>query len=241
MAKDVEFDHSRKEWDRYKRFHTLHCRNKLVHFETGELIVTARRFRPDERCRIDSKFGVVFLYPHDQSAYLRMLRDPQTGERIRQSWLDSNQTFMVDTSTGQMVGLDYAAPRNVAGGLPVPASLMSYGPLAYCGGAGMPWVSTGRVRYSKPAKLTKEQKEELAHTLLVVRAQQRTGSILAKHDLPRYRWEEGADKWYIAPVGYKEVLGKTLEDISNYNRAVLASYGYAPFRDATQINEAKVS
>lgn len=244
MPKDVPFDHAQKRWDQFERFHTLNSNNAVVHFETGELAIWRRKFFPYERNQID-RYGLMFLSPHDDTPMLHRLTTPE-GEPIKKGWLRPAQSFMVDTTTGQLVVLPYRRERNVGEKLPIPTSLENRAIHAYCAGPGKPWVSYDRISYSKPAKLTREEKQELKEKLLMVKAQARVGAIPSDFHAIRqlgYQtgWELSGNRWYQSAVPYNYVLGVDVGSLNPFCRAVLALHGYAPLRDHLQINELKVA
>lgn len=233
MPKDVVFNHSAQQWDYYKRFHVVtgRCSN-IVQFDTGELIVRRWQYRPHERNCAD-KFGIVFLYAHDRSFLLKQLYDRSNGVCVRPSWLWS-QSIMVDTETKQVMSLSPAAPRMVLGMPEIPEPIAALAPYAYCSGASRKWVSTGRIGYSQPAKLDKAQREELKEKLVIVQTQLRVGAI----ELHHRNYDQTS--WPYCAVDYGEVLGTPLESISSHNRAVLAKWGYAPFRNRVTTNELEI-
>jgi hypothetical protein len=44
-----KFDRTKMDWDIWRAFYIIHVRSSFVQFDTGEFIVTARRWNPDER------------------------------------------------------------------------------------------------------------------------------------------------------------------------------------------------
>jgi len=244
MPKEVAFRHDNKRWDTFERFHTLNNYNSVVHFETGELVIWRRKFAPYERCLIND-FGLMFVSGHDSTPLLHKLMTPE-GQPVKKGWLKPAQSLMVDTSTGQVIALSYQRARAVGDTLPIPTSLEKHHIHAYCAGPGKPWVSFDRIHYSKPAKLTREEKQELKDKRLMVQAQARVGAIPSEFHKIRelgYQtgWELGENRWFQHTVPYNYVLGVAVDSLKPFCRAVLAFHGYAPLRDHHQINELRVA
>jgi hypothetical protein len=123
-----DFDRTKMQWDRYRRFHTIGSHGS-VKFETGEMIFTHSVFKPDSRCGTrDNVAGASLrivgtndrdcppLYFHAETlstdearadlAKLNQKAEDMSGA-VPKAWLNGSgrQMLLVDSETGRAIGM----------------------------------------------------------------------------------------------------------------------------------------
>ena len=217
MVKKLEFEHDRKQWDAYKAFHIRHDRY-VVHFETGEVIITHNYLRPYARNRSD-QFGLSYIRSNDSASVLDMLRTPD-GTPVKKSWLD-RAMYLYDHTTRQFLRIDRWHNQSRYAEVGVPPHMAVHHPVAYCAGPERPWVSPTMVHYSTPAKLTKDEKAHIREIVTACQAASRVGGL--KHH-SHYENPRGT---YFMPYPWKDLLTQNYTDLPDFDKAVIVWHGVA--------------
>jgi len=160
------FDHSRQEWDHYKRFHVDN--GNFVQLDTGELICTIHSPQPRPGVRREYRaYNLEIVGTND--SHLPALKT-KGGEIVKRAWLNRGamQTLLIDRDTKHVVRLD-GFFRNKREGdafcARVPVNLRGRCAVYFAGEGQTPVGSP--VKVGKPTEYTKE---EIAHAKTLVAA-----------------------------------------------------------------------
>lgn len=222
MPKTANFIHEQPacKWDRYGRFHNEDHTTGIVHFETGEMILTKRWHRPHERTT-NVKYGIRPVRAHDTNVdELNRLHTPD-GKRIRKTWLDRS-TYMLDFETGQFFALGYSTNKDFD--IAIPADIARFSPMAYCAGPGRQWITRDTVGWTEPVKLYKDQLDHLRVLRKLCLVAERIGAL--PRDLWQIRMEERGQWQSSSPMPFKDALRREYTDLTPFEKAVVARHGF---------------
>lgn len=228
---DSDWFEQRKQWDRYKRFYAERDYG-IVQFDTGEVILTRAKFRPDARCRTYG--NLVFLMGADQHNVLNCLYDTVNDRKVRKSWLHDGCYFVADMDTRQFISLYSYAP--IKDHPHIPHYLARFNPVAYHGGPGRKWHSAVKLAYTRTLRPDKEQHKHVQNIIMLCKAQQRVVGIPenARFTDVNPHWSAwGAPSWL-------DVVNTTFEALSLGERDIIARYGVKPPREYVEVSELEI-
>lgn len=198
------FNHSIARWDDFKAFHIRHHYERIVQFDTQEVIILGGYFYSRHRGEIRG-LGMTIFDPRDGLPERGTKLVTPAGEHVPLSWLP-NQNFLYDHSTSWVVPLGYSFPY-----APFPERFRG---LCSCYIPG-----PGRTPVAKPVmlnalmKLSKGEKADLKAKVLNLRAMHR---IMIGDTWKHY---------YHRPLKGEELLYTPLEDVNSEMRARVALRG----------------
>lgn len=212
---------TRRLWDYYEQFHT-HVADGFVQFESGELIYTRAFPDPDDR-RVYAKLGVQIVSTTDAS--LPKLLTPE-GQPIPKSWLNRQgmQYLAVDLDLKCAVRLTRSKTDNEAS-KKVPYFLEGHFNAYWSGPGRMPIGAN--ITTQEPRVLSADDKAHMDSIKAQCEAwMAMTGTTV----LGRRIWRDNAPVGWLGktPATAETVLGKTMADISERDRAAIAEGSYGP-------------
>lgn len=222
MPTMANFNHEQPacKWDRYGRLYNEDHSSGIVHFETGELILTKRWHRPHERTT-NTKYGLRPVRAHDANvAELDRLHTPN-GKRIRKTWL-GRWSYMLDLETKQFFVLDYTTNKGFDDAIPV--DIARFCPMAYCAGPGRQWIARTPVGWTEPVKLDKDQRGHLREMRKLCLVADRIGAL--PQSLYPVRMDERGQWQSSAPMPFSLALQCKYTELTPFEKAVVARYGF---------------
>lgn len=209
------FDLSNAQWDKYKAFHISHGPSGyggsgFVQFDTGELIVTAYKFKPDTR-HLYENFNIRVVSTKDRDCPSFTTPD---GERCRKAWLShfGQNVLVLDLDTGFAVRLGYTLINEKR----VPLRLRRYA-TAYFSGPGEQPIGSEIVVYKPYPWTTKER--EYAQTMI---AASRAWIGLEYGDPETLRKKLTISVMDKRPLSRARMLGRTFTELDMIDRYRLA-------------------